>query len=38
YTLDDGSYQVRHLYTELETILSIVFKDLQIPMNTLFTL
>ena len=38
YTLQDGSYQVRHLYTEQETIQSIVFKDLQVPMNTLFSL
>ena len=38
YSLQDGSYQVRHLYTEQETIQSIVFKDLQVPMNTLFSL
>ncbi|MFF2017126.1 Uma2 family endonuclease [Paenibacillus sp. NPDC058177] len=38
YTLEDGSYQVRHLYTEQETIQSVVFKDLQVPMNTLFSL
>ncbi|MHA7747216.1 MULTISPECIES: Uma2 family endonuclease [Paenibacillus] len=38
YYLQDGSYQVRHLYTEQEAIQSITFKDLQIPMNRLFSI
>ncbi|WP_423227521.1 Uma2 family endonuclease [Paenibacillus filicis] len=37
-TLKDGSYSIRHLYMEQETIQSILFKDLQIPINTLFSL
>ncbi|HIW34369.1 MAG TPA: hypothetical protein IAA29_16425 [Candidatus Paenibacillus intestinavium] len=36
YALQDGSYQERHLYTELDTIQSTTFKDLQVPMNLLF--
>lgn len=38
YALQDGSYQVRHIYMEQETIQSVVFQDLQVPMNTLFHL
>ncbi|BBH21581.1 hypothetical protein Back11_29260 [Paenibacillus baekrokdamisoli] len=38
YALQDGRYTIRHLYTEQETIQSIVFKDLQVPMNSLFSL
>ncbi|WP_238403285.1 Uma2 family endonuclease [Paenibacillus mesophilus] len=38
YALQDGSYAIRHLYTEQETIHSVVFKDLQVPMNKLFSL
>ncbi|CAG7632006.1 hypothetical protein PAECIP111802_01803 [Paenibacillus allorhizosphaerae] len=36
--LQGGSYQVRHLYTEQETVQSIVFKELKVPMNGLFSL
>ncbi|MGG4141707.1 Uma2 family endonuclease [Paenibacillus algorifonticola] len=36
YALQDGSYQVRHLFTEQEMVQSSVFKDLQVPMNKLF--
>lgn len=36
YALQDGSYQVRHIFTEQEVIQSSVFKDLQVPMNMLF--
>ncbi|KQO01201.1 Uma2 family endonuclease [Paenibacillus sp. Leaf72] len=36
YALQDGSYQVRHLFTEQEVVQSSVFKDLQVPMNKLF--
>ncbi|MFM9282031.1 Uma2 family endonuclease [Paenibacillus jiagnxiensis] len=38
YSLQNGSYQIRNLYTEQEIIHSIVFKDLQVPMNRLFSL
>jgi Uma2 family endonuclease len=38
YSLHDGSYQVRHLYTEQEMIQSVAFKDLQVPMDRLFSL
>ncbi|MCR8633350.1 Uma2 family endonuclease [Paenibacillus radicis (ex Xue et al. 2023)] len=38
YSLQDGSYQARHLYTEQEAIQSIVIKDLQVPMSRLFSL
>ncbi|MFB5761207.1 Uma2 family endonuclease [Paenibacillus medicaginis] len=38
YSLQDGSYQIRNLYTEQEIVQSIVFKDLQVPMNRLFSL
>jgi Uma2 family endonuclease len=37
-TLQDGSYAIRNLYTEQDTIHSLVFKDLQVPMNRLFSL
>lgn len=38
YSLQDGSYQIRNLYTEQESIQSVAFKDLQVPMNRLFSL
>ncbi|OAS21401.1 hypothetical protein A8708_31545 [Paenibacillus oryzisoli] len=38
YWLKDGSYQVQHLYTEGDTIHSFIFKDLQMPLNMLFSL
>lgn len=38
YSLQDGSYQVRQLFTEHEIIQSNVFEDLHIPMNRLFSL
>ncbi|CAN7685093.1 Uma2 family endonuclease [Paenibacillus sp. LjRoot153] len=40
YSLQDGSYQVRQLYTEPEqnTIQSFIFKDLQVPLDKLFNL
>ncbi|MNY28507.1 hypothetical protein D3C86_1624840 [compost metagenome] len=38
YSLQDGSYQVRHLYSEQDVIQSIVLKDLQVPLNRLFSL
>lgn len=38
YTMQDGNYQVRNLYTEKEQIQSVVYKDLQVPMNRLFSL
>lgn len=38
YTLQDGSYAIRHLYMEQDTIQSLAFKDLQVPMNKLFSL
>ncbi|MEK3724951.1 Uma2 family endonuclease [Paenibacillus sp. FSL H8-0034] len=38
YTLQDGSYAIRNLYTEQDTIHSLVFQDLQVPMNRLFSL
>jgi Uma2 family endonuclease len=38
YALEEGSYQVRHLYTEQEAIQSVLFTELQIPMNRLFIL
>ncbi|WP_165452770.1 hypothetical protein [Paenibacillus thalictri] len=37
-SLQDGSYQIRQLYMEQDTIRSIIFEDLQIPMEKLFTL
>jgi Uma2 family endonuclease len=38
YSLQDGSYQVRQLYTEQDTIQSFIFKDLLVPLNKLFNL
>ncbi|MEC0228195.1 Uma2 family endonuclease [Paenibacillus alba] len=38
YSLQDGSYQIRQLYTEQETIQSNVFKELHVPMPHLFAL
>ncbi|WP_420794147.1 Uma2 family endonuclease [Paenibacillus qinlingensis] len=38
YSLQDGNYQVRQLYTEQDTIQSFIFKDLQVPLNKLFSL
>jgi Uma2 family endonuclease len=38
YALQDGSYAIRHLYTEQEAIHSVIFKELQVPMNRLFSL
>lgn len=38
YTLLEGAYQIRNLFTELETIQSNVFKDLQVIMSKLFSL
>ncbi|GGI44039.1 hypothetical protein GCM10008018_05110 [Paenibacillus marchantiophytorum] len=38
YSLQDGSFQIRQLYTEQETIHSNVFKELHVPMTHLFTL
>lgn len=37
YSMQDGSYLVKNLFMEQEIIRSIVFKDLQIPMNKLFS-
>lgn len=38
YGMEDGVYQIRHLYTEQDHIQSIVFKELQIPVSKLFSL
>ncbi len=38
YSLEDGSYQTRHLYTEQETIQSVVYPDLRISLDSLFKL
>ncbi|WP_332888791.1 Uma2 family endonuclease [Paenibacillus selenitireducens] len=38
YSVQDCAYQVRNLYMEHETVQSNVFKDLQVPMNRLFSL
>lgn len=38
YTLQDGSYRIRHLYAEQETVQSVLFPDLQVPMSRLFGL
>jgi Uma2 family endonuclease len=38
YALEDGSYQVRKLFTEQDTIQSIAFTELQIPVSKLFSL
>ncbi|PWW01114.1 putative restriction endonuclease [Paenibacillus cellulosilyticus] len=38
YTLENGVYQVRNLFTELDHIQSIVFHDLQIPVSKMFGL
>lgn len=38
YTLEEGSYQNRHLYTEQETIQSVLYPELEIPLRNLFKL
>ncbi|MBD0382629.1 Uma2 family endonuclease [Paenibacillus sedimenti] len=38
YSLQDGVYQVRNLYTEQEKVQSFVFEDLQVPTGRLFSL
>lgn len=38
FALQDGSYAIRQLFTEQETIQSIIFKDLRVPMTRLFSL
>ncbi|QOS77033.1 Uma2 family endonuclease [Paenibacillus sp. JNUCC31] len=38
YTLEEGSYQNRHLYTEQETIQSELYPELEIPLRNLFKL
>lgn len=38
YTLEDGSYQTRHLYTEQETMISVLYPELHIPLDSLFKL
>ncbi|MEK3910556.1 Uma2 family endonuclease [Paenibacillus sp. FSL H7-0331] len=38
YTLQDGSYAIRNLYAEQDTIHSLVFQDFQVSMNRLFSL
>ncbi|GKU80258.1 Uma2 family endonuclease [Paenibacillus sp. L3-i20] len=37
YTMKEGSYQVSHLYTEQESIQSVIFNDLKVPINRLFS-
>ncbi|OZB94250.1 Uma2 family endonuclease [Paenibacillus sp. XY044] len=38
YALQDGLYQVRELYTEQDTVKSILFKDFEISLSRLFSL
>ncbi|WP_367272779.1 Uma2 family endonuclease [Paenibacillus tritici] len=38
YTLLDGVYQVRDLYSEQDSVRSNVFRDFQIPLGRLFDL
>jgi Uncharacterized protein conserved in cyanobacteria len=38
YTLQEGTYQVRNLYTEHDVIHSNFFNDLNVPMGSLFSL
>ncbi|WP_434752782.1 Uma2 family endonuclease [Paenibacillus amylolyticus] len=38
YTLEDGRYQTRHLFSEKETMQSVLYPDLSISLDVLFKL